>query len=81
MGGVAACATTFLGSKAWREGILVKKAEYLVDRINFELENCRCENDYLKAENKALREECIFGAGFALLVGLAIGIVLSWFVL
>ena len=59
----------------------MKKAEYLVDRINFELENCRCENDYLKAENKALREECIFGAGISLLAGIGIGIAISWFVL
>lgn len=58
-----------------------KKSEYLVDRINFELENYRCENDYLKAENKALREECIFGAGVALIVGVAIGAILSWAVL
>jgi hypothetical protein len=58
-----------------------KKSEYLVDRINFELENYRCENDYLKAENKALREECIFGAGFALIIGVVIGVIASWAVL
>ena len=58
-----------------------KKSEYLVDRINFELENYKCENDYLKAENRALREECIFGAGVSLLAGVGIGVLLSWFVI
>lgn len=79
---MAACAATLLGGETRWEGVLVKKkSEYLVDRINFELENYRCENDYLKAENKALREECIFGAGVSLLVGVGIGALLSWFVI
>ena len=55
----------------------LKESEYIIDRLNENIASLESQVDRLVAENKAMHEECKFGAAVGLMFGVALGVVVG----
>lgn len=59
------------------EGILVTKSEYVIDRLQAEINHYKEVADMWEREYRTLQEECKFGAAVAIMIGLCLGVVIG----
>lgn len=52
----------------------MRKSEYVIDRLQAEIQHYKDIADAYEREYKVLKEECRFGAAVALMFGIALGI-------